>query len=300
MPKIFAPEDFGWVSLEFSLLWKWIADPRDIVIDEDNTRHNQAIHPFPLRIAIATWNDDPLALGRDGERDEAVAALRARNNISPEAPSKIILVTGANQGLGLGVIEVAGRQGPQDVFILCSRDVEKGTLAVKQLREAGVKANIDVVQLEVTVNEHIAAAVKHVQKQYAFRPLLYKSTAPKVINVTSGIASIQRALAPGQRMGRAPHYGAAKIGMNGTKVHMQLADNDHVAEGDGKSLGPRIRFFIVAPGVLKTAFSNFISFGKSPTQGAEAIVRLLEDEEGKYDGAVQWEFEGGDMREIPW
>lgn len=137
---------------------------------------------------------------------------------------------------------------------------------------------------------------------YAFRPLLYKSTGPIVINVTSGIASMQRALTPGQRMGRAPAYGAAKIGMNGMTVHMQLAENDRVAAegGNNESLGPRIRFFIVAPGVLKTRFSNFIGFGKSPQKGSEAIVRLLDDEEHKYDGAIQWEWEGGEMREIPW
>lgn len=136
---------------------------------------------------------------------------------------------------------------------------------------------------------------------YAFRPLLYKSAAPTIINVTSGIASMQRALTPGQRMGRAPHYGAAKIGMNGMTVHMQLAENDRVAvEGEGKALGPRIRFFIVAPGVLKTAFSNFVSFGKDPRQGAEAIVRLLEDGTGRYDKAIQWEYEDGEMRQVPW
>lgn len=143
---------------------------------------------------------------------------------------------------------------------------------------------------------------------YAFRSLLYKSAAPKVINVTSGLASMQRALTPGQRMGRAPPYGAAKIGMNGMTVHMQLAENDRVAaegegegEGKGKDVGgPRIRFFIVAPGVLKTAFSHFVSFGKPPQEGAEAIVRLLEDETSQYDGAMQWEYEGGEMREIPW
>ncbi|KUI55220.1 hypothetical protein VP1G_10750 [Cytospora mali] len=56
MPKILAPEDFGWVSREFSLLWGWIADPYDIVIDEDNARHSQATHPFPVRIAIAIQN----------------------------------------------------------------------------------------------------------------------------------------------------------------------------------------------------------------------------------------------------
>lgn len=88
------------------------------------------------------------------------------DNMSLEVEPKIILVTGANQGLGLAVIEVAGRRSPQDIFILCSRDVEKGQKASKQLQEAGVNVRIDIVQLEVTNNDDIVAAVKHVQKNY--------------------------------------------------------------------------------------------------------------------------------------
>lgn len=79
---------------------------------------------------------------------------------------KIVLVTGANQGLGLGVIEVAGIRNPNNTFILGSRDLEKGNLAVKQLHEAGVTAKVEVIQLEVTNNEHITAAVRYVQETY--------------------------------------------------------------------------------------------------------------------------------------
>lgn len=81
--------------------------------------------------------------------------------------SKVVLITGANQGLGLAVIEVGGLRHPEDTYILCSRNVDKGTLAISKLREAGVKAKIDLVELEVTNDNHIAAAVKHVDTNYA-------------------------------------------------------------------------------------------------------------------------------------
>ncbi|ROV97136.1 hypothetical protein VMCG_07468 [Cytospora schulzeri] len=257
---------------------------------------------------------------------------------------KIVLVTGANQGLGLGVIEVAGLRYPSNTYILCSRNVDNGKSAIAKLGEAGVKAKVDLVQLEVTNDGHIAEAVKYVESTYgrldvlinnagfvrlphqdteltamrntyneymnvhitsvavivhAFTPLLHKSAAPKVINVTSGLGSITNVLSP-RRMARVPPYGASKVGMNGLTAHLQAGENDRVAAGEGASGGPRIRFFISNPGVLKTAFANYISWGKEPQQGAESIVQLLGDDEGKFDHGMQWEFEEGHMRIVPW
>lgn len=79
--------------------------------------------------------------------------------------NKIVLVTGANQGLGFAVIEVAGVRYPSNTYILCARDIEKGQQAVHQLRDRGVAA-IDLVELDVTNDDHIAAAVRHVEAQY--------------------------------------------------------------------------------------------------------------------------------------
>lgn len=100
-------------------------------------------------------------------------------------------------------------------------------------------------------------------------------------------------------MGRYPPYGASKIGMNGVTVHMQTAENDRVAAEDGKGK-PRICFFVVAPGVLSTSFTNFLARGKDAMQGAEAIVRLALDEKGEFEGGTHWEYEEGEMRTVPW
>ena len=40
--------------------------------------------------------------------------------------------------------------------------------------------------------------------------------------------------------------------------------------------------------------------GEEPQEGAESIVQLLADDEGKFDHAMQWEFEEGGMRVVPW
>lgn len=80
--------------------------------------------------------------------------------------NQIVLVTGANQGLGYSIIKVAGQRWPQNTYILCSRNVEAGKLAIEELRKDGVSAKIDLVQLDVTDDEQIAAAAKYVESNY--------------------------------------------------------------------------------------------------------------------------------------
>jgi NAD(P)-dependent dehydrogenase (short-subunit alcohol dehydrogenase family) len=128
-------------------------------------------------------------------------------------------------------------------------------------------------------------------------PLLYKSADPKVINVSSGLGSIQNSLT--KKMGRSPPYGASKIGLNGLTVHMQVAENDRV-EAQGEAEKPLIRYYVCAPGPLKTAFTNYYPKGRSPEDGAEVIVHLLEDDDHKYEGGSYWEFEDQKMKQVPW
>ena len=135
----------------------------------------------------------------------------------------------------------------------------------------------------------------------AFMPLLHTSADPKVINVTSGLGSITNTLT--RKMGRYPTYGSSKIGMNGATVHMQTAENDRIAALAEKSeeiKENRVRLYVVQPGVLSTAFTRYSPRGKDPKEGAEVVVRLLLDEEGTYPGGTYWEFEDGEMKQVPW
>lgn len=138
----------------------------------------------------------------------------------------------------------------------------------------------------------------------AFKPLLLKAAAPKVINVTSGLGSITNVLTPGRKMARAVAYGASKVGMNGLTAHLQVTENERaaaqVSNEKNASQSPRVRFFISNPGVLNTAFTGFHPMGKPPQGGAESIVHIIGDDEGQYDDHIQWEFEEGVMRPVPW
>jgi NAD(P)-dependent dehydrogenase (short-subunit alcohol dehydrogenase family) len=132
-----------------------------------------------------------------------------------------------------------------------------------------------------------------------FRSLLAKSAQPKVINITSGLGSIANCLT--KKMHRSPPYGTSKVAVNGLTAHLQTAENDRVAAaGSADEGGPKVDYYTVAPGFLKTAFTRFNERGKDPYAGAEVIVQLILDEAGEYSGGTQWEFEQGKMQQIPW
>jgi NADP-dependent 3-hydroxy acid dehydrogenase YdfG len=51
-------------------------------------------------------------------------------------------------------------------LILTYRDVDSGRKAAEQMAKEGVKAQIDVLQLDVTNDEQILEAVKYVRVKY--------------------------------------------------------------------------------------------------------------------------------------
>ncbi|KAF9888978.1 hypothetical protein FE257_008148 [Aspergillus nanangensis] len=260
---------------------------------------------------------------------------------------KVILVTGANRGLGYSILQVAGARDASSTFIMTSRKIEAGQEAAAKLAAEGVQAKIEVIPLDVTNDDQILETVKYVEEKHgkldvlvnnagiisiikdqslpelrrvtnemldvnltsvavistAFQPLLHKAADPKVINITSGLGSIANTMT--KKMVRYPPYGVSKVGMNGVTAHMQSFENDRVAKeaeegGTATSNTGRIRFYSVAPGLLNTAFTHYAAMGRDPKDGAEVIVRLMLDEQQKYPGGTQWEFEEEQMREVPW
>ncbi len=142
----------------------------------------------------------------------------------------IVLITGANKGIGFEVARQLARKGMQ--ILLGSRDAARGQAAVEKLHAEGL-STIEPLAIDVTSTESVEKAVAEVEQRFgmldvlinnaavfmdpatptaatqqslrqtfdtnffgaigvtqAFLPLLRKSAHPRIVNVSSGLGSI--------------------------------------------------------------------------------------------------------------
>ena len=78
----------------------------------------------------------------------------------------IILVTGANRGIGLSIVQAAAGRIFDATFILGCRSLEAGHEAAEKLRSLNLKAIFDVVQIDIDNDESVLAAAKYVAEKY--------------------------------------------------------------------------------------------------------------------------------------
>jgi NAD(P)-dependent dehydrogenase (short-subunit alcohol dehydrogenase family) len=74
---------------------------------------------------------------------------------------KRILVTGANKGIGLAIVEAILKEHEGTFVYLASRDAERGRAAASKLG-SGLAARVEVVALDVGTDSSVAAAAAHV------------------------------------------------------------------------------------------------------------------------------------------
>ena len=115
----------------------------------------------------------------------------------------------------------------------------------------------------------------------AFLPLLRRSTAPVVVNVSSGLASLSRVTAPGTPAYPGVAYPASKTAVNMVTVQYAKAF-------------PNMRINSVEPGFTATDLNGNIGH-QTVEQGAEIIVRMAQvgpdGPTGGYfdaDGTLPW------------
>ena len=202
-----------------------------------------------------------------------------------------VLITGANRGLGFEVARQLAAAGHQ-VWI-GARDHARGEQAADTVGarfvqldvtdDASVTAAVETVgALDVLVNNagisggRIGpgdATVDDLRKVYdtnvfgpvrvlhAFIPLLESSSAPAVVNVSSGVGSLGLASDPESSLSEAnyPVYASSKAALNMLTIRYAAAF-------------PRMRIHSVDPGFTATDFNQHRGT-QTVEQGAEAIVR---------------------------
>lgn len=207
-----------------------------------------------------------------------------------------ILITGANKGLGREAARRLVADG-HDVWA-AARDLERGRVAAAEvgarplvldvtddasvdaateavaettgglldvlINNAGVPGG-DIAACEVTAAHCLAVyevnVLGVVRVLHAFLPLLERSAAPVVVNVSSGLGSVTDAANPQSPFSRLiiPTYRSSKAALNMLTIQYAKAF-------------PMIRINSVSPGFTATDFTD--NRGKTVERGADIIVRM--------------------------
>uniref|UniRef100_A0A0W0G4Q5 Short-chain dehydrogenase reductase sdr n=1 Tax=Moniliophthora roreri TaxID=221103 RepID=A0A0W0G4Q5_MONRR len=94
--------------------------------------------------------------------------------MTADSYTKVVLVTGANQGIGYGLVRLLAERG--HIVYLGARNPELGTQAVKQLKdEHGLEAHF--IHLDVTDSSLIAAAKERIEKEQGRLDVLVNNAA---------------------------------------------------------------------------------------------------------------------------
>ena len=89
---------------------------------------------------------------------------------------KTVLITGANQGIGLAVASILAADGDNYQVYIGSRDPAKGEAAVKQLQLAGAR-HLSCLQLDVTDLASVQSAAQQLAKEINTLDILINNAA---------------------------------------------------------------------------------------------------------------------------
>lgn len=250
---------------------------------------------------------------------------------------RVILVTGANRGIGFAIIHglASHPETADSTFLLGCRDPLKGREAVERLHKLGLQSTIKEIVLDVTSDISIANSVEFVRSQYGHLDVLVNNAGYAAIpstsdtadwryiygrvfdvNVTSVAVTIQQFLP----LLRESPMGAKVIQISSargsaTRLASDLlpptvsipyaisksALNMLTIEMSRDPANGHVEFSLAGPGHCKTAFNGFKG-KRDPLEGANVVVELVRASKGQYKNAGFWETIGNslDLVEIPW
>ncbi|KAJ7493573.1 hypothetical protein FB451DRAFT_1020528 [Mycena latifolia] len=237
---------------------------------------------------------------------------------SISSDTKIVLVTGANKGIGLEIAKQLASQYTAYHVLLGSRDVERGEAAAADLQRNGL--SVEPLTIDVTDDRSIEVAADAVKSKFgrldvlinnagiaidrrisdraifektfatnifgaaattdAFIPLLEKSAAPRIVFISSDLGSLALRADPKAHtyLVPMPAYRCSKAALN------------MLALGYAQRFGPQgWKINIHNPGFTATDLNNNMGTG-TVEDGAKGAVRLAtlgdDGETATYSGKM--------------
>ena len=99
--------------------------------------------------------------------------------------SRVILVTGANRGIGYEAVKYLSQQLPNDKILLSSRSIKNGEEAIKKMKDEQSKhdfSNVEVIELDVTKSDSLSKAVDTISSKYGKLTDLLHNTGISNVN----------------------------------------------------------------------------------------------------------------------
>jgi len=242
-----------------------------------------------------------------------------------------VLVNGGNNGIGLAACQLFAAQ-PNYHCIMASRSLDKGQKALSSIQSSSSDSTVSLVQLDVTSDASINAAVKEVESRQghldilinnagicpmdfsrsilrdcletnavspamvtqAFAPLLLKSRAPRVIYVSSALGSITKRC-DSKEMAYNEAYKAYRI----SKAALNM-----LAACDAWEYKGKMKVFAYCPGYVITDLAGQREdkekggIAKSPDGSARGLLAIAEGKRDEENGLFLHDEKAGEV--YPW
>ena len=246
-------------------------------------------------------------------------------------PTRTILITGANRGLGFSILRALAAHSPSDHFLLAARNAKNATSAIEELRKLGLQAKIDIIELDVASDSSIKKAEEGVRKTHGRLDILVNNAGiviaggPDHSNLSQSYAEIFNTNVTGVALMMSMLLPLMKetsqdprvINISSARASLSLSTSGGlppsrvIAYSVSKTAlnaltveyakaEPRVKFHAASPGHCRTAFNGYRGT-KHPLDGAKVVVDLALADKQKYENGF-WQLEG-DAKEaspVPW
>ncbi|KAI0175828.1 hypothetical protein GGR52DRAFT_538310 [Hypoxylon sp. FL1284] len=250
----------------------------------------------------------------------------------------VVLVTGGNRGIGNAIVQAIGTRVRDVTVLVGCRSLDRVEEPIRMPKELGIVAKLEPIEITITEDASIKAAVRVVEDKYGKLDVLINNAGavslPKSEDLTelrvnwaegfdclvTSQVLVTKAFLPLLRKaewGRVIMISSARGSLSRNKS-IEMPPTQHWLYNCSKAAPnlvtielrnaefrevanemDRITFWAASPGHCKTAFNNFRGF-KDPLEGAEVTARLLESRRFEIPSGTFWEFEQGNFQQVLW